>query len=215
MSNIYLIPGLGADQRLFENYDFPGYSVQVVDWITPQNEESLTHYAERLASAIPEHDPMLLGVSFGGMLANEIARHKPNACIILLSSVPHHGGLPRLLRWAAASGIIHWVPKRLLQQPGQIANLLFGVTTPAGKQLLKEILLNTPPAFTRWAVQAIGRWRSENTNAVKLHIHGKSDWVIQSPRHVDHLLEGGHFIVFEKSEAINQLVMQWLLSRQP
>ena len=213
--SIYLIPGLGADASLFDQYEFPGYRLQVVDWIAPQQQESLVSYAQRLALTIPETEPMLLGVSFGGMIATEISRQKSGASVILLSSVSCYDNIPRLVQWAAASGLIKWLPNRLLQRPGWIAGKFFGITSPEGKQQLTQILRNTPPGFTRWAVQAIGRWRGKKADAVKLHIHGSSDLVLPPRGKVDHLLSGGHFIVFENARKINELVLEWLLENNP
>ncbi|RZK26188.1 MAG: hypothetical protein EOO63_15015, partial [Hymenobacter sp.] len=66
----YLIPGLGADERVFRGLRLPGPAV-VLPWLVPQSPtEPLRHYAARLAEAVPLHQPCwLVGVSFGGLLA--------------------------------------------------------------------------------------------------------------------------------------------------
>ncbi|MEL7146472.1 MAG: alpha/beta hydrolase [Bacteroidota bacterium] len=210
MNTIYLIPGLGADSRLFENYRFPGFTTHVLEWITPTKKETLTSYAQRMSKAITEEHCFILGVSFGGMIAVEIGRIKPFARIILLSSVASYQHIPTFTRWTASSGAIRLLPDWLLQNPGRIASWLFGVTTSEGRHMLKEIMGDTPPSFTRWAVSAIGRWRGQSIQNQKLCVHGRSDLVLPSASEVDHLLPGGHFIVFDSSTVINDLILQWM-----
>jgi len=64
----YLIPGLGADERVFQFLRLRG-EVHVLRWLPTQNAaEALPHYAARLAAAIPpEQACWLVGVSFGGV----------------------------------------------------------------------------------------------------------------------------------------------------
>jgi surfactin synthase thioesterase subunit len=73
---IYLISGLGADRRVFKKLVFPtDFELIYLDWITPEPAESLEAYAARLALNIDTSAPFyLIGLSFGGMLATEIAK---------------------------------------------------------------------------------------------------------------------------------------------
>ena len=49
MSAIFLIAGLGADTRLYNNIDLPdGYEVIPVDWIEPHQTDTLKTYAQKL-----------------------------------------------------------------------------------------------------------------------------------------------------------------------
>ncbi|MFZ1934503.1 MAG: thioesterase domain-containing protein, partial [Thermoguttaceae bacterium] len=74
---LILLPGLGADHRLLEPQRAAFPQLIVPPWIPPRKHESLPQYAERMAQTVaPPHDvPLVLGgVSFGGMLAYEMAR---------------------------------------------------------------------------------------------------------------------------------------------
>ena len=83
----YLIPGLGADERVFQFLGLPGIT-HVLKWLAPQTPtEPLPHYAARLAEAVPPGQACwLVGVSFGGVLALEVARLRPLARVVLVSS---------------------------------------------------------------------------------------------------------------------------------
>ena len=98
----YFISGLGADRTVFRNIHLPSTFEPVhLNWIEPQKNESLPSYAFRLAEKIDPSKPfILIGLSFGGMLAVEISRiYKPKQ-LILISSIRSAQDLPLLYKWA-------------------------------------------------------------------------------------------------------------------
>jgi surfactin synthase thioesterase subunit len=74
-TKLFVFSGLGADKRIFEQLDLSAFDCFFIDWIKPGKHETLQHYALRISKDIPEN-ASILGVSFGGMLAVEIANHK-------------------------------------------------------------------------------------------------------------------------------------------
>ena len=103
---IILLPGLNGDARVFGPQVAAFPSLTVARWIAPAQSESLAAYAERMALALDPGRPCLVGgVSFGGIVAMEMARHlRARACIVIASS-RDVDGLPaavRLLRPVAA-----------------------------------------------------------------------------------------------------------------
>ena len=213
MKTIYVIPGLGADSSLFSAYSFPDFHLKVIEWIDPLADEALEDYAVRLSTVISEINPIIIGVSFGGMLAVEISRLRKDAMLIILSSATSYRQIPWLYRKIAASGIIHLSPACLLQRSGWAVNQFFGVRTNVGKALLSQILKNTSPRFTKWAVTAIGKWQGDYGDTKALRLHGRSDLILPAPKNKDYLLEGGHFVIFEKAAEINRLIIDWLDTR--
>src|SRR5262245_33260701 len=72
---LIMLPGLGADARLLtpQAAAFPGLVTPA--WIEPKRNESLPDYAARFAATFAlSQDTIIGGVSFGGMVALEIAR---------------------------------------------------------------------------------------------------------------------------------------------
>ena len=100
--HIYLISGLGADERVFSRLEFPaGYETHFLPWIQPLTPtEPIEEYAARMARRILHPNPVLLGLSFGGMMSIEIARHIPVERVVLLSSVKQKQELPTLTDYA-------------------------------------------------------------------------------------------------------------------
>jgi hypothetical protein len=74
IKNLYLFSGLGADKRIFQRLDLSGYAVNYIEWILPLEGETIEQYASRLLCQITAPNPTLIGLSFGGIMAIEVAK---------------------------------------------------------------------------------------------------------------------------------------------
>lgn len=74
MSKIYIFSGLGVDKRVFDNIDFGTKSPEFIDWISPLKNESLAEYSKRISENMKSEKPILIGPSFGGIVATEISK---------------------------------------------------------------------------------------------------------------------------------------------
>lgn len=72
LKDIYCVSGLGADERVFQKLKFQGYQPVHICWVEPNLEESIAEYAKRLTIQIKSERPILIGLSFGGIMAVEI-----------------------------------------------------------------------------------------------------------------------------------------------
>src|SRR5215831_6606770 len=113
----YFISGLGADARVFEHIRLPeGYHPIHIGWIEPEENETLPHYAMRLAASIDTAEPfVLIGLSFGGMLVTEIAKVLKPASTILIASIPLSKHLPPYFHAAGKIGLHKLVPVSLMK----------------------------------------------------------------------------------------------------
>lgn len=209
----YLIPGLGADERVFRRLHLTAEKV-VLRWLEPASPtESLTAYAARLAAAVPAQEPCwLVGVSFGGILALAVARLRPLAQVVLISSVASPAELPWTAKLARVSGLHRLLPLGLLRQLPWAAKWFFGVSGREHYQLFQAIIRDTDPAFARWAIHQLVHWPGSG-NQCPVRIHGSRDYLLPAPAiGVDHLLPGaGHFLIVthaaDVSRILNKLAM--------
>ena len=75
MLNVYCIPGMGVNERLFRNLKLNNCNILHIKWETPFKNESLPDYAMRLSKQMDTTKPfVLIGVSFGGMCSVEISK---------------------------------------------------------------------------------------------------------------------------------------------
>jgi len=204
----YLIPGLGADERVFCGLSLPG-PAEVLRWLVPQSPtEPLRHYAARLAEAVPTNQPCwLVGVSFGGLLALEVGRLRPLARVVLISSLADASQLPPLLKLGRATRLYRLVPFGLLPRLPRVAQWFFGARNGREYRLLARILRDTDPAFAKWATRQLLHWDSTGVpRAVRLH--GTHDRLLPAGRSsVDHALPGaGHFMIVSHATTLSCLL---------
>ncbi len=207
----YLIPGLGADGRIFERLRLRG-TVHVLDWLEPlAPDESLPAYAARLAAPIPPgQDCWLVGVSFGGVVALEIAEQRPRARVVLVSSIAdpvERTGWVSLGSWLRADV---WLPVRLLRRLPRAGEWFFGVGGGRGNELFRELLSRLTPTYTHWALGQLFRWPGTKVRPVA-HLLGDRDRVFPGGQpSATHVIPGGtHFMIVthpgEISRILNEL----------
>jgi len=204
MAKCYVLPGMGADGRLFDAQRAVR-DIQVIDWIPPAHpHEPLADYARRLASSLHLDEPYDLGgASFGGMTALELARHLTPRRVFLFGSCRSPQALPPWLRLLARfahhpPAVLHPLVARFL-----------GATTPAHIRLFADMLAKTPPHFFRWAARAVFSWTGvEELPMPVLHIHGDRDRVMPIHRvRPDRVIAGaGHLLNMTHGEAVNEFI---------
>ena len=86
---LYQISGLGANEKVFKNLQLPS-DLEIINlpWIQPEKNETLEHYAERMAEGINSNEEFLLmGVSFGGIIVKEMNRFLNPKFNFLISTI--------------------------------------------------------------------------------------------------------------------------------
>lgn len=210
----YFISGLGADSRVFRNIHLPShYQAIYLDWIPPQKNESLPSYASRLSEKINEGEEfILIGLSFGGMLAVEIAKKLNPVQTILISSIPSSQHLPGYFRFASALRLHKIVPVSLLRSAA-LAKRLFTTETNEDKKMLRQMIRNCDARFIRWAMHAILNWKSEEVPANIVHVHGTKDEILPKrytkPTHT--IAGAGHMLVLNRANEVNKILGEILV----
>jgi pimeloyl-ACP methyl ester carboxylesterase len=179
---LLLLPGIGADRRLFDKQRLCAADLHVIEWIAPvATDEPLADYARRLAATIDTSRSFVIGgASFGGMVALELARHVQPDGVILIGSCRSPSSLPSSYRFLRACSDL--APDALVGRSFTAAPLIasrFGVRSPEHRQLFTDMLRHTPPSFVRWATRAIFSCSGIDELPVPIHhIHGEEDRII-------------------------------------
>ncbi|MFD2910122.1 alpha/beta hydrolase [Flavobacterium ardleyense] len=213
MKNIYIFSGLGADKRVFQNMDFSGFNVKFVEWILPDENETIEKYAKRLAEEITHERPILIGLSFGGIIATEIGKIIATEKIILIASAKNKNQIPYYYRIAGKLKLHKLVPTKLLKLPNVFSYWFFGIENKQDKDLLKEILKDTDEKFLKWAIDKIVTWDNIRTPTNSIHIHGNSDRILPI-NFIDFNIEienGGHFMTLNKATELSKIVRKEIL----
>ncbi|MEO1802961.1 MAG: alpha/beta hydrolase, partial [Cyanobacteria bacterium J06629_2] len=94
LKDIYCVSGLGADERVFQKLKFQGYQPVHIKWVEPEPQETIAEYTKRLTTQIKSECPILIGLSFGGIVAVEMSKHIATEKVILISSTKNQQEIP-------------------------------------------------------------------------------------------------------------------------
>lgn len=215
---VYFISGLGADERVFQRLEIQGYNPVHIRWIEPKQGESISDYAHRLAKQeIGDNveNPTIVGLSFGGLIAVEMARHIPQAKVILLSSAKTAAEIPFYFQWFRWFPIHRIFPfKTLLWMGYWIGYWIFSTETVEERKLLRAILVDTDPTFLKWALHRVVVWDNQTVPGQLTHIHGGCDRIFPH-RFVTPditLKDGGHLMVLNRADQVSTLLSQLIYS---
>lgn len=205
---IYVLSGLGVDHRVFTAIDFGHFEVVHLPWLKPNRGEAISAYSSRLAALIKTPLPILIGLSFGGIVAQEIARIIPCAKIILIAAAKNKTELPVLYRFIGRTRLHKLAPGFMFTCSGRFTEWFFGVKTETQKKLLAIILKETDPGFRDWAINALLTWDRDHAPDHIVSIHGSKDRLIPV-RNVaaDFILPGaGHFLTVTHAKELSELL---------
>ncbi|MFZ1333668.1 MAG: alpha/beta hydrolase [Flavobacteriales bacterium] len=212
---IYLLPGVGTDKRLFDRIDLKGLNAVFLNWPPFAKGCTLSSIAKLMADQIKKDEPhILVGVSMGGMVAQELAAITEPEKVILISSwtgpherPPHLNvakklALPNLINhftmWAT------WPIKRVL-----------GDRDRETDQLLYRMACEESAKKIRHGAQAIMRWKGSPWKGPVVRIHGDKDVVTPLRFPVDHIVKGGpHIMVLTKPKEVSDLIRR-SITHQP
>ena len=209
----YFISGLGADKKAFQRIKLPeGYEPVHLDWIAPEKDESLSNYARRFSSLIKNDDAfILIGLSFGGMLACEISKLRKPMKTIIISSLACSNELPWYFKSAGRIGLHKAVPVKLLKM-GTIFKNMMGAASKEDKAIIINYAKFADPNLVRWSLHAIVNWDQPERLPGIIHLHGSNDHMLPLRyTHPDYIIKnGGHLMIFNKADEVNRILNEVL-----
>jgi len=206
---IYFFSGLGADKTVFQFLDLSFCEPVFIDWILPAYNESLASYALRLKAHynIPD-DAHICGLSFGGMLATEIAKKYTGIKATLISSAKTKYELPPFYRLGKYLSVHAWTPGSLQRWFMLYIKDVFGLKDPAHIQVYEALIKNADIAFNKWAITALVNWNNTQIPSNVSHIHGTTDKILPY-KYVScnyTIRNGGHLMIMEQAAMISKLL---------
>ena len=209
MRKIFLISGLGADTRLYNNIDLHEHEVVPVDWIEPHQTDTLTTYAQKIIFQYNiQPGSIIIGTSLGGMIAIEIAKQLPISKVILISSIKTINEAPWYYKLFQKVPAYRLFPGSFYQELGFIAKPIFGKFNEHDAWLFKDMLKRSSPVFLKWAMGAVLKWDNQTIPPNVYHIAGDRDRVFDHKRIKDAtIVKGGtHIMIFDRAKEINKLL---------
>lgn len=204
--NLYFISGLGADEKAFARIQLQNVNVVHVNWVEHSKEDTITSYAIKLLPQINQSEPFILvALSFGGIIAQELNKFLNPKKTIIISSVTHHSQFP--FYYQLGKHTITLLPDFFFRKSNFLINYLFGAKGKSSK-VLSLILEANDPKFIKWCVTAVLKWRKTEKTVNIISIHGTNDRII--PYHkCDYTIEkGSHFMVYNKAIEIQKILQK-------
>jgi predicted nucleic acid-binding protein len=173
------MPGMAANPSIFENISLPeeNYEIHWLEWQIPNKTETLLEYAQRMCKFIEHTNVVLIGVSFGGILVQEMSKLIKVKKLIVVSSVKSHHELPKRLKLLKITKAYNILPTQLVSNIDLLAKYAFGETIKKRVDLYKKYLSVNDKTYLDWAIKQVVCWDQEEAHAEAIYIHGDNDAV--------------------------------------
>jgi len=202
------MPGLAASSTIFKKINLPEEQFEIIllEWFLPLEKESLEDYSFRMTKEIKHENPVLIGVSFGGILVQEMALHIKTRKVIIISSVKSNKEFPRRMKIAKSTMAYKLIPTSLLNNIEALAKFSFGNTVSKRLKLYEKFLQIRDKKYLDWAIENVVLWKRDNPAENIIHIHGLQDEVFPSKYITNFIpVKGGtHIMILNKFKWLNE-----------
>ena len=205
---MYFMPGLAASPDIFQYIKLPvsHFQMHFLDWVLPEPEMDLEGYARRMASQISHPKPVLIGVSFGGMLVQEMDRFLDTRKVIIISSIKSVDEMPRRLVVARYTKLHRLLPTGVINNLEVLTRFAFGDMVKKRLKLYERYLGMRDKVYLDWAIDQIVHWERRKPVAGLVHIHGDRD-VVFPIGHIGDcitLKDGTHTMIIHRYKWFNE-----------
>ena len=206
--SVYFMPGLAASSLIFERIGLPDslFEVHLLDWELPIGNESLKDYAKRMAEKITAPNPVLIGVSFGGILVQEMAAFLNPLKVIIISSVKSNIEFPRRMKIAKTTKAYKLIPTSIFSNMEKLSAFSFGKSIVHRLKLYERYLSVRDVHYLDWAIERIVLWNRTQVDPNVIHIHGDADEVFPI-QYINDCIEvkgGTHIMILSKYKWLNE-----------
>lgn len=211
-----MMPGMAANPSIFEHIKLNSshFEIHWLHWQIPIKDESIQDYAKRMLTNIKHEKPILIGVSFGGVLVQELAKIIDVERLIIISSVKQSSEIPKPMKLARETGIYKYLPFGLLNYIKEIEKLPIGNAIRKRLELYKQYFSVNDKVYLDWAVKQMVCWNQTSPMENIIHVHGDQDMVFPIRNIEDCIVvKGGtHIMILNRfkwfNENLPQLIQQ-------
>lgn len=210
--NLYLIPGMSAGEKSFEALSVPeNCSATFVPWLIPHKDETIVGYSKRMMDQVKLEEPyVLVGVSFGGIIAQEAMRFLKPQGVILISTVKSSLEKPPWMRWANRARINHLLPYDLAEKMTQKPFELLPARWKRKWNQYNDYLPMRDPKYLEWGVNQVLRWEPSDAGfkCPVYHLHGQNDELFPVKYIAGHELipDAPHIMILTHGKAVSKLL---------
>lgn len=207
-THVYFMPGMAASNAIFEYIKLPKekFCMHFLDWFIPEKGQSLESYAKEMTKKIKHTKPVLIGVSLGGVLVQEMAKYISVKKVIIVSSVKLKNELPKRMLIARYTKIHKLLPTGLINNVELLAKYAFGETVTKRLELYEKYLSIRDKYYIDWCIHQMVNWNQTIVPKNLLHIHGDKDAVFPISAISDciEVKNGTHTMIIHRAKWFNE-----------
>jgi len=213
--HVYFVPGLAASIAIFEYIRLPEdrFEIHLLPWLVPlTKDENLGNYAQRMCESITEKNHVLIGVSFGGIMVQEMRKISKPLQTIIISSVKHSNEFPLRLKIVKNTRAYKLTPIKAITNIEKFAEYLYGDAIKKRAELYKKYLSMRDEKYLPWSIKNVLHW-TQNTNTDQIiHIHGNKDGIfpIKNIKNCIIVDGGTHIMILNKAKKISKIIAEKL-----
>jgi pimeloyl-ACP methyl ester carboxylesterase len=205
---VYFMPGLAASSTIFEKIKLPENQFEMfyLEWFEPLGNETLEHYAKRMSKFVQHENAILIGVSFGGILVQEMKQFLNLKKVIIISSVKSTDELPQKMKLAKATKAYKLIPTGLLSNLDNLTKYAFGTMIKERLDLYKKYLTMKEKTYLDWAIEQVICWERPVADLDIVHIHGDDDTVFPTSTIKNFIIvkKGTHIMIINRYKWFNE-----------
>lgn len=216
--HVYFMPGLAASSLIFERIELPEnqFEIHLLDWELPLPNETLPDYAKRMSKLVLEPNQVLIGVSFGGVLVQEMAQFLKPKKVIIISSVKTNLEVPLRMKFAKSTKAYKLLPTSWLHNVELLAKYSFGNAIKKRLKLYEKYLSMREKVYLDWAIEQMILWQRTEVDKNVIHIHGTMDEVFPA-KNIQNFIPvngGTHIMILSKSRWLNENLPKIILENK-
>ncbi len=210
------MPGLAADKAIFDYIKLPEdkFEMHFLEWKMPDSKkQSLESYVQNLVKEIKHKNAVLVGVSFGGIIVQEMKKYYKANRVIIISSVKHEKELPSRLKMVKKTKAYKLTPISILTNIEHFAKYAFGKFAKQRAELYKKYLSVRDKTYLQWAIYNVLHWKQTQDYSEVIHIHGDKDVIFPIENIKDCIVvkNGTHVMILNKAKKISQILQEVLI----
>jgi pimeloyl-ACP methyl ester carboxylesterase len=205
---IYCISGLGADHRAFKNLHLDGYELRPIPWLRPLAKENVEDYAKRLRKIIEHPSPIIIGLSFGGMIGIEMAKQIHVKRLFIVSSIKSKKEMPGWMKIAGKLELHKILPTGSNKITEKKDNERLGVSTEEELELVQSYRKSSDQVYMNWAIDRVLKWKNDWLPEHIIHIHGDKDKIFPIKKiKPDYIIKDGtHMMIYNRANEIAGII---------
>lgn len=207
VTHVYFVPGMAADVSIFEFIELPKdiYKTHTIAWKIPGKQESMENYAKRMCEEVKHQDCVLIGVSFGGIVVQEMSKYLNVSKLVIISSIKNKHELPKRMQLVRKTKAYKLMPTSLVSKIDNWEKLAFGDFAKKRAALYQRYLSVNDKTYLDWAIEKIVCWDQETSIEGIVHIHGDKDIVfpIANIENCITIEKGTHVMIINRARWFN------------